>query len=238
MRRVFVSADGSQTLAVEVAIRTSVPDAETRIDARVNQLVLYHGWLFGTIAGLGERAFRGRHHGGRAAEPGYGVPSQLDCCRGRADRAGYRPRARRPRGAHRRGAHVRGAERRHHRAWLLGHAQVAARKGPAGRAARRRQRPDQCREYGGGPGTTDTMVLLHAPERRPPWTGSTGPRRGGLSYLTLDVLIEVSGPTAANVVMEDFFAVSLDGREWPPVLARAGRACVPRSSPGLPCMAG
>jgi len=48
------------------------------------------------------------------------------------------------------------------------------------------------------------------------------------------VLIEASGPTAANVVMEDFFAVTLDGREWPPVLAREPAVLATRAVMGSP----
>src|SRR4051794_4054900 len=59
LRRVFVSADGGQTVVVEVPVRPSAVEAQTSLDARVNQLVLYHGWLFGAIAGLGDRAYRG-----------------------------------------------------------------------------------------------------------------------------------------------------------------------------------
>ena len=38
--------------------------------------------------------------------------------------------------------------------------------------------------------------------------------------MTVDVRIETQGPTPANILLEDFTASSLDGREWPPVVAR------------------
>jgi hypothetical protein len=223
VRRVFVSGDGSQTLAVEVAIRGSAPEAEMSLDGRINQLVRYQGWLFGGMGGLGEAAFRGS-----GVSPD-GLQSQIVIFRVNAV-----------------AAEVALSAPVTDPALLDGVARIVERKIRAepdsvattpGFTATPRALPGKepsgppvfglggdgssVGNTAGAPGTTDTIVALTLLNLDRPWVGTTGPRPpNGFNYLTVDIIIDVVGPTAANVLLEDFFAVALDGREWPPVIAR------------------
>ena len=59
LRRTFLSPDGTRLVGVQVTITPSPIEAQKALDARLNQLVRYNGWIFGTVSGLGERAYGG-----------------------------------------------------------------------------------------------------------------------------------------------------------------------------------
>lgn len=224
VRRIFVSTDGSQTLTVEVAVRGSPPDAEMVLDGRINQLVRYHGWLFGAIAGLGEHAFRGLAIGAD------GQQSQLLLFRVRsiAAEVGLAAPVADPAVVDRVARIVEAKIMSEPDAVLSVPGFSAT---PRSLPGKEPTMPPAIGAGGlgdasvgntaGAPGTTDTTVLLTILGIERPWAGTSGPRPPrGFNYVTLDIAIEVAGPTAANVVLEDFFVVALDGRDYPAVIAR------------------
>jgi len=81
----------------------------------------------------------------------------------------------------------------------------------------------------------DTVVLFTLLGIERPWPGGSGPPPpNGVNYLTVDVTVETQGPTPANIVLEDFTASSLDGREWPGVVARQPSLRAGFVTPGAP----
>jgi hypothetical protein len=235
VRRVFVSADGSQTIIVEVAIRPSIPDAESRIDGRVNQMVRYQGWLYGIIEGLGDRAFRGAglNPDGQQAQSlvfrvrAIAAEVALIASAGDPVLVDYVARLVEERMRDAPDATVT-------EPGFVATPRSLPGKDPPGPLVISSSDPTSVGNAPGGPGGTDTIVLLTLMNVERPWTG-TGPRPPqGFTYLTTEVLIEVGGPTAANVVMEDFVATTLDGREWPPVLAREPAVRSAQSVTGTP----
>jgi hypothetical protein len=233
--RIFATPDGAQTLGVEVTIGQSPVDAQQRLDARVNQLVRYHGGVVGVVEGLGERAYRATTIGAEgqlnqmlifrvnaissevALSSAVADPSLVDSV-------------------------ARFVEARMH-------ADADAVTFVPGFSATPRSFPGT--EPPGppiaadlGPGMTitgdtsggnDTVVQLTLLGLDRPWIGNTGPRPPvGFNYLTLNVLIETRGQTPANIVLEDFSATTLDGRSWPPILAREPGLRASQAVPLLP----
>ena len=227
LRRTFVNLDGSQSVAVQVAINPSSVAAQSLLDARLNQLARYRGWLFATVPNLGEWAYGGSG----AADNGQlgqilvfrvnAIAAEVGLQASQADTALLHLVARVVEARMHAGADAAlngpafatptpqsfpGVEPPGPPADLM--AALSGGGGGVGNSA-------------GGVGVGDTVVLFTLLGIERPWRGGSGPPPpNGFDYLTVDVTIETQGPTPANIVLEDFTASTLDGREWPGVVAR------------------
>jgi len=236
VQRIFTSPDGARMLTVEVTIGQSPVDAQARLDARVNQLVRYQGGVVGVVEGLGERAYRATTIGADdrlnqrlifrvnaisseiALTAAEADPSLVDAVarfvearmRAEADAVTFIPSLSTPTPKSFPGTEPPGAP-------------IAANLGPGMTLT------------GDTSGGNDTVVQLTLVGIDRPWVGNTGPRPPlGFNYLTLNVLIETRGQTPADIALEDFSVTTLDGRTWPPVLAREPGLRASQALPLLP----
>lgn len=234
VRRTFADAAG-RVVVVDVALGVSAMDAQDRVDARVNQLVQYHGWRFGTSKRFGEQGYQGSvvDGTGRAAEAvvfrinAVSAEVRLEAARSdldpavldaaaravegrilaQPDLAAIQPSFGTPTPAPLPGKEPAGPPP----GAVVGVVGVAAPPGAAVTGA-----------SSGSPVQGDTVVLLTVTGLDRPWAtaGAFPTAPAGTSYLTVNVQIEVRGPTPVEVALTDFWVTTIDGRAWAPVLRR------------------
>jgi hypothetical protein len=232
MRRSFVSADGSRRVVVNVALGSSVQDAQTILNDRMNQLIRYQGWRITPDAPFGESAFRGdgpTPEGTSSAMIAFRIHAvaaeiSVSSANGDVDVPLLDNLARL-------------VERRiasdpdaiaSHAGFPTEPAKVPAKDpvipaavvvGPSGVV------PPGAEVTGsasGSPVQGDTIVLVTITGFERPWASgpSLPPPSSGMDYLAVEAQIEVVGPTEVVVALTDFWVSTFDGRSWSPLPGR------------------
>jgi hypothetical protein len=234
LRRVFASLDGSRRVTVDVSLGTAEHGAHKMLDARVNQLVRYHGWRITPSRSFGESGYRGTGSGPDGsngamiafriwavvaevmvtdAAGGPDVPLMDNLARLVERRIQSNPAA----VAYQPGWPVEPV-RVPSGDSVVGIGAVAVGPGgvvPPGAAV--------TGSSGGSPIPGDTIVVMTITGLDRPWAaaGSLPRPSNDLEYLTVETHIEVHGQTEVVIALTDFWVSTFDGRSWTPLPGRA-----------------
>ncbi|MFN8636246.1 MAG: hypothetical protein U0893_20550 [Chloroflexota bacterium] len=242
LRRSFVTQDKTKRVIVDVSMAGSIAGAQTNLDDRVNQLVQYMGWTVNRDSGVGDVTFRasglapdGANSAlivfrvlaitGEVAVTNSAGPADLALLENVAKLVANRMQtspdmAVGPAGFTTQPVKVPGKD-------LPG---LPPGGGGLGTGSGNVPGSEVNGGSSGSPIQGDTVVTLNVTGLDRPWLpGATAVAPPtGLEYLSVEVQIDVNGPTEVTIALTDFAVNTFDGRNWTPV---GGRTPVIQTGP-------